>query len=56
MSVWFRNKNELQKLQSNYCKLMKSSYKLALKDKSKSDELHEKADKIMAQIKQIEEQ
>ncbi len=56
MFAWFRNKNELQKLQSNYCKLMKTSYKLALKDKPKSDKLHEKAGKIMMQIKQIEEQ
>ncbi|MBG6170437.1 hypothetical protein IWQ47_003523 [Aquimarina sp. EL_43] len=35
---------------------MKSAYKLALTDKNKSDQLHQKADKILIQIKEIEGQ
>ncbi|WP_152538641.1 Lacal_2735 family protein [Aquimarina macrocephali] len=56
MFVWLKNKTELQKLQYTYCKLMKSAYKLALTDKNKSDQLHQKADKILIQIKEIEGQ
>jgi hypothetical protein len=54
MFVWLKNKTELQKLQYAYCKLMKSAYKLALTDRNKSDQLHQKADKILIQIKEIE--
>lgn len=56
MFTWLKNKTELQKLQYSYCKLMKSAYKLALKDKDKSDQLHQEADKILTQIKRIEGQ
>ncbi len=35
---------------------MKSSYKLALTNKQKSDQLHERANQIMLQIKEIEGQ
>ncbi|WP_445012616.1 Lacal_2735 family protein [Aquimarina mycalae] len=51
-----RGKTELQKLQSQYCKLVKSSYNLAIKDKDKSDHLHKEAIKILDQIKKIEHQ
>ncbi len=54
MFGWLRNKSELQKLQSAYCKLMRSAYKTAVKDKSKSDLLHKKANEILTQIKEIE--
>ncbi len=54
MFSWLRNKSELQKLQYTYCKLMKSAYKTAIKDKSKSDMLHKKANEILIQIKKIE--
>ncbi|MEW7292578.1 Lacal_2735 family protein [Aquimarina sp. 2304DJ70-9] len=54
MFSWLRNKSELQKLQSAYCKLMRSAYKTAVKDKSKSDLLHEQANEILMQIKKIE--
>ncbi|WP_062059808.1 Lacal_2735 family protein [Aquimarina longa] len=56
MFTWLKNKTELQRLQYNYCKLMKSSYKLALTNKQKSDQLHERANQIMLQIKEIEGQ
>ncbi|MBL0684877.1 Lacal_2735 family protein [Aquimarina mytili] len=56
MFSWFRNKSELQKLQSTYCKLMRSAYKTAIKDKSRSDMLHKKANEILIQIKKIEGQ
>ncbi|WP_103864835.1 MULTISPECIES: Lacal_2735 family protein [Aquimarina] len=56
MLAWLKHKTELEKLQHTYCKLMKSSYKLALTDKDKSDLLHQEADKILIQIKKIEGQ
>ncbi|WP_103070825.1 Lacal_2735 family protein [Aquimarina sediminis] len=56
MFGWLKHKTELEKLQYNYCKLMKSAYKLALKDKSKSDQLHKEANEILIQIKRIEGQ
>lgn len=56
MVTWFKSKSELQKLQHMYCKLMKSSYKLALKNKVKSDQLHQEADEILSQIKKLEQQ
>ncbi|WP_152537418.1 Lacal_2735 family protein [Aquimarina pacifica] len=50
MFIWSRNRSELQKLQDTYCKLMKSSYKISLRDKNKSDELHRRANQILNQI------
>ncbi|GAA4271041.1 Lacal_2735 family protein [Aquimarina gracilis] len=54
MFSWFKNRTELQKLQHDYCKMMKNAYKLALTDKKKSDQLHEKANEILSRIKKIE--
>ena len=54
MFDWWRNKSELQKLQDRYCKLMKKAYKIAIKDKDKSDLLHKQAHNIMEKIKRIE--
>jgi len=56
MLKWLRNKTELQKLQHQYCKLMKNSYHLALRDKEKSDYLHDRANKILQEIKKLEHQ
>ncbi|MBQ0736336.1 Lacal_2735 family protein [Aquimarina celericrescens] len=56
MFAWFKNRTELQRLQYDYCKMMKSAYKLALTDKDKSDQIHEKANKLLSQIKKIESQ
>ncbi|WP_109298914.1 Lacal_2735 family protein [Aquimarina sp. AU474] len=56
MFTWLKHKSELQKLQYSYCKLMKSAYKIAIKDKDKSDELHKQAREILSKIKKIESQ
>ncbi len=56
MLAWLKNRTELQRLQQNYCKIMKNAYKLALTDKEKSDQLHEKANEILSQIRKIEGQ
>ncbi len=56
MSPWLKKKSKLQKLQSKYCKLMKYAYKTAVKNKDKSDLLHQKANEILVQIKNIENQ
>lgn len=54
MIEWLRNKTKLQKLQYKYCKLMKSAYTLAPKDKKKSDLIHEEANKIMKEIQELQ--
>ncbi|KAA1246050.1 Lacal_2735 family protein [Aquimarina sp. RZ0] len=51
-----KGKTELERLQKQYSKMMKNAYELALKDKTKSDDLHEKASKILIEIKKIEHQ
>ncbi len=55
MLKWIREKTELQKLQLQYCKLMKRSYQTAIKDKQKSDFLHDQAHKILLEIQKIEQ-
>ncbi len=56
MPAWFKSKSRLQKLQDNYCKLMKSAYKIAVKNKDKSDLLHKEANQILMEIKKLENQ
>ncbi len=56
MFTWLKHKTELQKLQYSYCKLMKSAYKIAIKDKDKSDQLHKQASEILSEIKKLENQ
>ncbi len=56
MFAWLRNKTELQKLQYKYCRMIKNAYKLALTDKKRSDQLHEKASELLSQIKKMESQ
>lgn len=48
-----KNKTRLQKLQSQYCKMMKSAYHTALKDKVKSDKIHEEAHLILREITKL---
>lgn len=55
MFNWFKDKTELQKLKDKYSKLMKISYRLAVKDKEKSDKVHQEADKLLLRIKKLEQ-
>jgi len=54
MFNWSKDKTDLQKLQKQYCRLMKSAYNLAIKNKEKSDRLHDEANQVLAEIKKIE--
>lgn len=54
MFDWLKNKSELEKLENSYSKLMKNAYIIALNDVEKSNQLHQKADTILNQIKTIE--
>lgn len=54
MFTWFKNKNRLQRLRNKYCRLMKSSFLIALKDKSKSDQINTEACAILKEIRQLE--
>lgn len=54
MFVRIGKKNELARLRHTYTKLMKQAYKIAIKDRDKSNEIHEKACEILQRIKEIE--
>ncbi|MHA7058281.1 Lacal_2735 family protein [Aquimarina sp. M1] len=54
MFYWYKEKTDLEKLQKRYSRLMKSAYNLAIKDKVRSDLLHEEASKILLEIKKIQ--
>ncbi|WP_344929105.1 Lacal_2735 family protein [Aquimarina addita] len=56
MFSWLKEETELQKLQKRYCRLMKNAYNLAIKDKNKSDQLHDEASRIMSRINKLEHQ
>ncbi len=45
-----KHKSEASKLERHYCKLMRKAYKIAPKDKSKSDLLHQEAHKIKKRL------
>jgi hypothetical protein len=46
----FRKKTRLEKLQCRYTWLMRRSYLMALKDKAKSNELHQRAERLLLEI------
>ena len=54
MFTWLKNKNRLQRLRSKYCRLMKNSYLIALKDKDKSDQINTEACALLIEIKRLE--
>lgn len=49
---WFPKKNKGKKLEKKYCNLMQKAYKIAPKDKAKSDLLNKEALKIKKLIQQ----
>ncbi len=53
MLRWFRKRSRLEKLQDRYAELMKKSFDVALKDKKKSEEIHEQAHKVFKEIKHL---
>ncbi|SEL78800.1 hypothetical protein SAMN04487910_3254 [Aquimarina amphilecti] len=56
MFYWPRDKSNLEKLQKRYCRLMKTAYNLAIKNKEKSDLIHDEANKILIEIKKLKHQ
>jgi len=50
------HKTELQKLQDRYCRLMRSSYDIALTDKKRSDLIHDEAQRILDEIHKLKEE
>lgn len=46
----FRKKSRLEKLEERYTCLMRKSFKTALRDTEKSEELHRQADEILNEI------
>lgn len=54
MLDWFSYREELEKLQERYSRLMRKSYETALKDLQKSDTLHREACAIKKKIKTLQ--
>lgn len=50
MMNWFKRETKLEKLKKRYKSLMRRSYEIALKDKEKSDHIHDKAEAVFKQI------
>lgn len=53
MFVWFRKKSKIEILKERYAELMKKSYKAALNDVNKSEEVHRQADELFQKIKYL---
>ena len=49
----FKKETKLEKLKKRYKNLMRKSYEIALKDKEKSDYIHDKAEQVLKQIKSL---
>ncbi len=49
----FENKSKEELLCEKYSRLMQRAYKLALIDKKKSDQINQRAKKIMAELKRM---
>jgi tRNA U34 5-carboxymethylaminomethyl modifying enzyme MnmG/GidA len=49
----FDNKTREERLCEKYSRLMEQSYRIALVDKEKSDQLNSRANKILAEIKRM---
>jgi len=56
MFEWLIHKSKIEKLQERYKRLMRKSFELSLKDKQKSDVVHNEALKIKHQIRQLKHQ
>ena len=50
----FDNKTREERLCEKYSRLMHRSYKLALTDKEKSDQLNNRAKKILAELRRMD--
>lgn len=50
----FENKTREERLCDKYSQLMHSAYKIALTDKSRSDQLNNRACKILAELKRMD--
>ncbi|WP_378187030.1 Lacal_2735 family protein [Aquimarina sp. W85] len=54
MITWLKNRNRLQRLRNKYCRLMKNSFVIALKDKHKSDQINTEACALLKEIRRLE--
>lgn len=52
----FENRSRAERLCEKYTRLMQRSYKLALTDKAKSDQLNYRAKKILEEVKRMNPQ
>ncbi|MUP44238.1 Lacal_2735 family protein [Gramella sp. BOM4] len=50
------NKTKEERLCEKYCRLMERSYKIALTDKDKSDQLNQRARNILEELKKMDSQ
>ena len=53
MMGWFRKKNRIEVLESQYSSLMRKSFETSLKDKEKSESLQRQAQNLFQEINYI---
>lgn len=51
---WIKTKNKREKLRERYCSLMKRAYRIAPKNKKKSDSLNKEAKSILRELRKME--
>ncbi|MGO3261056.1 MAG: Lacal_2735 family protein [Mesonia sp.] len=51
---WIKQKTKKERLKEKYCELMQRAYKVAPKNKPKSDELNKRAQKILIELRKLE--
>lgn len=53
---WQKNKNKKERLKTKYCALMRKAYKIAPRNKEKSDKLNDKAKQLLKELKNLDVQ
>lgn len=53
MFYWFQKKSRLEKLKDQYCRLMRKSYEVSLRNREKSERFHVRAIEIRKEIQSM---
>ncbi len=51
MFNWFKKKSRLEKLKNQYCRLMRKSYEISLRNREKAERFHALAIEVQKEIK-----
>ena len=54
MFDWIKNKDRKEQLKTKYCALMRKAYKIAPRNKEKSDKLNSKARQLLKELRNLD--